>query len=144
MNSDDLDKLAPMVLAGFFFLGALMDAICAFIFYIKTQKKYENYLQTEAVISGIIKKKNRKGRELIYPTLKFSIGDKEYETENSYGKAPWHIEQGQPVTIIYKQENPNKAEIENKLMQYILPLTLTAGTFFSLTAGIVLYVIRSK
>lgn len=144
MNADNLHKTAPMILAGLFLFGALMDAICAFIFYIKTKKKYENYLQTEGVISGIIKKKNSKGSELIYPILKFSIGSKGYETENGYGKAPWNIEQGQQVTIIYNQENPNEAEIENKLMQYLLPIIFTTGAFFALIGSVVVYIGMSK
>ena len=144
MNADNLDKTVPLIFSGVLLLTAVADAIAAFIFYNKAQKKYENYLQTEGVVSGIVKKRNSKGHELIYPVLKFSIGSHEYETENSYGKAPWNIPQGKQVSIIYNQENPNEAEIESKFMQNLLPIMFTAGAVFALIAATVSYIIMSK
>lgn len=144
MSEESLNKMAPIIFSGFLLLTGIADAICAFIFYIKAQKKYENYLQTEGIISGIIKKKNRKGQELTYPLLKFSIGSNEYETENRYPKAPCNIKQGQPVTIIYNQNNPDEAEIKNKFMQFLIPITLTSGTLFAFIGAIIVYIAMSR
>jgi hypothetical protein len=86
-----------------------------------------------------VKFENGSRGKLVYPILKFQLGGKEYETRNQYGKSPWNIQRGTEVDIVYDMDDPNRAEIENKLLQFLLPIMAAAGAVMAFAAAVVVW-----
>jgi len=134
------DNFAKVAFCSILAFAAVVDAVAAVVFYNRAKNKYVNSVKIEGVVSSLKRERGRNG-ETIYPVLKFEIGGKEYETRNSYGRTPWNIMPGTKVEIICDKDDPNKAEIENKLMRYMFPLMAGAGAVMAIAMSVLMWFI---
>ena len=135
MESNDGFKIAFCAILAF---TALLDAVVAVFFYIKAKNKYEKYLSVDGTVVRVETEHGSKG-PLVYPILRFKLGEKEYETKNAYGRNPWNIAPGTSVRIIYNMDEPNQAEIENKILQFLLPIAAGASAVMALALTVAMW-----
>ena len=117
---------------------AVLDAVAAVFFYIKAKNKYEKYLSVDGTVVRVETEHGSRGA-LVYPILKFKLGEREYETKNAYGKNPWNISPETSVRIVYNMDEPNQAEIENKFLQFLLPILAGASAVMALAVTVAMW-----
>ena len=115
----------------FLFLCAVLNGLIALALYARARSKYRGYLKADGVVSEIAKEKRDDG-EMLFPVIRFRSPAKEYEVKSGLGRSSWNIKPGAAVPVIYNPANPLEAEIENRFIQYLLPLFFAAGSVLSL------------
>jgi hypothetical protein len=137
MIPTDPDQLLDhfhLVVFVFLAVGIVANGVLALVFFRKTKKRYSSYVRSEGVVAAITKVRNGDGVELIYPVVKFALGSLESEFKNPYGRSPWNIKPDDRVPVIYDPAKPETAEIEDRWVQYFVPLFFALGCLSAIFA----------
>jgi len=132
-----------LIVPGAMVLGGIGNLILGLVLYRNRKKEYSTYCTAQGVISGVDEEKGQQG-DAVYPVLKFTVAGKEYEVRNPYAMLKSKTGEGTAVTVMYNTENPQEAEMENRLRRYMLPLLTMLGAPMSAVLAVIMYFVLTR
>ena len=139
-------RLLRTIVSVFGVVGLAFLAIAAFT--IRSEIRYRSgAIRVSGTVMEMIPTSGSKGGILYKPVFQFAdLNDRMHKVSGSVASSPPAFHTGQAVTVLYRPENPENAQLDSFMEAWFLPLVfgILGGVFTAIGSGFLVYAVRHR